>query len=72
MTRTEALLAIRAAREKAGLNQADVATQAGIGQSTWANAEAGKRTISAETIVRMAAAVGLKLRYEPERFTRTR
>lgn len=39
---------------------------------TWHLVESGKRTVSPETIVRMAAAVGLKLRYQPERFARAK
>lgn len=68
MTRTEAIAAIRAARDKAGLTQSEAAKSAEISQGTWANAESGARTVAPETIVRMAKAVGLRLRYEPEKF----
>lgn len=68
MNRTQAIAAIKSARLKAGITQAAAAQAAGISQPVWHHVEAGERSVAPDTIVRMAAAVGLRLRHVPESF----
>ena len=61
---------IRKARINRGMSQSDAARLAGMRPPHWCTAENPKllRHCRPETILRMAAAVGLKLDYMPESF----
>ena len=53
---------LRAAREAAGMTQAEAAALASISQNHWSNIEAGQREASITTLRAMARAVGLSVR----------
>ena len=54
-------------RQREGLTQRAAATAAGISQPAWHSAETGETgRVSADTLVRMAAAVGLKVQHVEE------
>ena len=72
MDRDELLAKIKEARISAGISQREAAEKAGIAQPTWAQLETREKTqksVSAETLIRMGAAVGLSVAYDPESFT---
>lgn len=52
---------ITAARERAGLTQAELADRAGTAQSAISAYEAGRKVPSADTFVRLLAAAGARL-----------
>lgn len=56
---------IRAAREQAGLTQAELAQRSGTSQATLSAYEHGHKTPSADTFDRILAAAGVRLATEP-------
>jgi len=52
-------MTIKAAREKAGLTQEQVAERIGVTQPTYAGWETGKRNPKQETLKKIAAAIGI-------------
>ena len=71
LSRQEAMDLIRKARVNRGLSKSDAARLAGMRPSQWNQSENPKRRCRPETIVRMAAAVGLRLEFIPEGFDLT-
>jgi transcriptional regulator with XRE-family HTH domain len=61
----EAASAIRAARQRAGLTQRDLATLAGTSQATVSAYERGRKQPSVATLSRLLAAAGSRLAVEP-------
>jgi transcriptional regulator with XRE-family HTH domain len=53
---------VRAAREGAGLRQADAAESCGITQSYWSMIEAGHRPPTLETLEKIARGLGISIR----------
>lgn len=52
-------IAVRELREKAGINQADVAIKAGVSNVTISRYERGERQISLKTLMKIADAIGV-------------
>jgi transcriptional regulator with XRE-family HTH domain len=59
--------ALRNAREKAGLSQAELATRAGTSQATISAYESGGKAPSVATLDRLLGAMGSRLAVEPRR-----
>lgn len=55
---------VRAAREALGLRQEDVALASGVGVRFVGDLERGKATVELDRALRVAAAVGLKVRLD--------
>ena len=68
MTAAELAARIRDAREQQGITQAAAAEAAEVSQPLWALVERGRRSVKPETLLAMAAAVGLAVRHVPEEF----
>jgi transcriptional regulator with XRE-family HTH domain len=66
MTRAELTALIAKKRHEAGMSEAAAAKLAGISQSVWHRTEKGEPRVSAETLVRMAAAVGITVEHVEE------
>ena len=58
-------IAIRAARERAGLTQAALAARAGTSQATISAYESGRKQPSVQTLSRLLAAAGTRLTVAP-------
>lgn len=56
--------AIKAAREQAGVSQAALAAKIGMSRTNFARVEHGKTNVTIDTLVRIAAGLGLDLRVE--------
>lgn len=64
----QAVLAIKAERERRGLSLADVATNCGIGKASLSRLETGKAVNpTVDTLLRYAAAVGARLDWSVEK-----
>jgi transcriptional regulator with XRE-family HTH domain len=61
----DAATAIRTARDRAGLTQAELAARCGTSQATLSAYERGHKTPNAETLGRILAAAGFRLIAEP-------
>jgi len=57
--------AIRSARTRAGLSQAELAARAGTSQATLSAYETGRRDPTAGTLIRLLGAAGARLAVEP-------
>lgn len=56
---------VRAARERLGLTQQQLALAAGVGERFIVDLEAGKPTAQLEKALRVASRLGLRLRADP-------
>jgi transcriptional regulator with XRE-family HTH domain len=61
----DAAVAIRSARHRAGLSQAELAARAGTSQATISAYESGRKQPSVATLSRLLAAASARLRVEP-------